>query len=183
MFNVVVTLTTRPAVGLTQFNPTVSPVDGAAELFWIHERLHDQDGVRVLFLPILTEPIQRQSKNPGTEVGHIALGEDKEPAIVSDETASTPKLFAGPTDPVISMFEVVGGRIEKQNGQPIIGRIGGDVVEPLSHGSKASEVVVLIKQLADSGQLLACGEVHTRLVQERLLVFVRQSDRFDHARR
>src|SRR6185295_3900156 len=104
MLDVIITLAATPAVGLTQLDPAVGSVDCPAKSFRIHEGLNHQDGVPVMLLPILAEPVQSESKNPGTEIGRAALGQQKETAIVGDQTAPSPQLFAGPTDPFIAMF-------------------------------------------------------------------------------
>jgi len=65
VFDVVVTLTTAPAVGLAQFDPTVGRGDRAAKLLRIHEGLDPQDGVAVVLLPILTDAADLFRANSG----------------------------------------------------------------------------------------------------------------------
>jgi len=68
---------------------------------------------------------------------------------------------------------MVGRRAEHQNRHPAARRIGGHVVEPFAHRLKAAEVVMLVQELVQAGQLRALRQVHAHLVQELLLSFVR----------
>ena len=172
VLDVVIPALPAPAVGFPQFDPAVGGVDGPRELIGIDERFDHQDGVAVVRLPIGAEPIQGEAKNPGSEIRHRTTGQQQEAAIVGDETQPATPLFVGPVNPFITSAQMIGGSAEHPNRQPAASRIGGHVVEPFAHRLKASEVVMLFKELVQAGQLRALRQMHAHLMQELLLGLV-----------
>jgi hypothetical protein len=69
------------------------------------------------------------------------------------------------------MLEVLGGRAEDKNRQPLALGIAGHVVEPLAHGSDAPEVVMLLQQALDAQNLPRGGYPQANLVQSGVLLF------------
>ena len=68
---------------------------------------------------------------------------------------------------------MVGRRAEHQNCQPAAHRIGGHVIEPFTYRLEAAQVVMLVQELVQAGQLSALGQLHAHLAEELLLGGVR----------
>jgi hypothetical protein len=78
----------------------------------------------VLGLPIGGKPIQGQAQHLDRQVGHGALRQDQEPAVVSHQTQAPVALCRAPSDPLVAMFEVLGWGTEDQQGEPLTLGIG-----------------------------------------------------------
>jgi len=83
VFNVVIAPTAAPAVGLAKLAPAAGRINRTAELGDIDEGFDHQHRMAVSALPIGGKPIQGQAQHRARQVGHGALGQDQEPAVVS----------------------------------------------------------------------------------------------------
>src|SRR5271157_6026869 len=142
VFNVVIAPTAAPAVGLAKLAPAAGRINRTAELGDIDEGFDHQHRMAVSALPIGGKPIQGQAQHLARQVGHGTLGQDKESAVVSHQTEATVALCSAPSDPLVSMLEVLGWSAEDQQGQPLTLGIGGHVVEALAHRFEASQIVM-----------------------------------------
>src|SRR5258708_21624147 len=144
VFDVIVALTAAPAIGLAEFLPAAGRVNGATELFLIDKRFDGLNRMSVSRLPVRAEPIQSQSQNSRAQIGHREIWEDQKARIVGDEAQAATALLVGPTDVVITVFEMLGRRAEYQHGNTLIGGTPGDVVQPFTHRTKTAQVMVFI---------------------------------------
>jgi hypothetical protein len=69
-----------------------------------------------------------QAQHLARQVGHGALGQNKEPAVVSHQAQPTVALSSAPSDPSIAMLEVLGWSAENQQSKPPTLSVGGHVV-------------------------------------------------------
>ena len=105
-----------------------------------------------------------QAQHLARQVGHGALGQDKEPAVVSHQAQPTVALSSAPSDPSIAMLEVLGWSAEDQQSKPLTLGIGGHVVEAFAYRFEASQIVMLIEQLIETLQFGALHKSHLDLV-------------------
>ncbi len=164
VFNVVIAPMTAPAVGLAQFAPAAGRINCTAKLGNIDEGFDHQHRMAVRALPIGGKAIQGQAQHLARQVGHGALGQDKEAAVVSHQAQATVALSSAPSDPLVAMLEVLGWSAEDQQGQPLTLGIGGHVVEAFAHRFEASQIVMLIEQLFETLQFGALHKPHLDLV-------------------
>src|SRR5271169_6707047 len=165
VLNVVIAPMAAPTVGLAQFAPAAGRINRTAELGSIDEGFDQPtpDG-RKRALPIGGKPIQGQAQHLARQVGHGALGQDKEPAVVSHQAQATMALSSAPSDPLIAMLEVLGWSAEDQQSKPLTLGIGGHVVEAFAHRLEASQIVMLIEQFFEVLQFGALHKPHLDLV-------------------
>ena len=83
VLNLVIAPMATPTVGLAQFAPAAGRINRTAELGSIDESFDHQHRMAVRALPIGRKPIQGQAQHLARQVGHGALGLDKEPAVLS----------------------------------------------------------------------------------------------------
>src|ERR1700747_2713963 len=164
VFNVVIAPMAAPAVGLAKFTPAAGRINRTAELGNIDERFKHQPRLAVTGLPIGGQAIQSQAQYLARQVGHRALGQDKEATVVGHQTRATGVFPRTPADPSVAMLEVLGWSAEDQQGQPLSLGIGSHVVEALAHRFEAPQIVMLIEQLFETLQFGALYKPHLDLV-------------------
>src|SRR5271165_4514090 len=101
---------------------------------------------------------------PCSPGGHGALGQDKEPAVVSHQAQATVALSTAPSDPLVAMLEVLGWSAEDQQSKPLTLGIGSHVVEAFTHRFEAPQIVMLIEQSFETFQFGALYKPHLNLV-------------------
>jgi hypothetical protein len=151
VFDIIIALTSAPAIGLAQFGPAAGGVNGAAELGWIHEGFDHFHRMAVARLPVLSEPLQGQPQHARAQIGHRELRQQQKAGVVGHQAQTAAALFFGPTDPLIPMLQVFGRRAENQHGHPLARRIPGDVIKAFAHRAQTAQVMMLTKQLVDRG--------------------------------
>src|ERR1700747_3203139 len=164
VFNVVIAPMAAPAVGLAKFTPAAGRINRTAELGNIDESFDHQHRMAVTGLPIGGQAIQSQAQYLARQVGHRALGQDKEATVVGHQTQATVALCSTPADPSVALLEGFGGSAEDQQGQPLTLGIGSHVVEALAHRFEAPQIVMLIEQLFETLQFGALYKPHLDLV-------------------
>ncbi len=145
VFDVIIALAPAPAVGLAQLGPTVGLVNRAAEPFGIDKSFDHLHRMAIAGLPVIAEPIQRQAQNPGAQIGHAKLRQHKKSAVVSHQAQTAATLFVGPTNPFITMLEVLGWRAENQHRHPLPARIPGQVIKTFAHRTNTTQIVMFIE--------------------------------------
>ena len=169
VFDVIVALTSAPAVGLAQFGPSAGGVNGAAKLFRIDEGFDHFHRMSVAGLPILAQPVQGQPQHARSQIGHREVRQEQKAGVVGHQAQTAAALFFGPTDPFIPVLEVLGRRAENQHRHPLANRIPCHVVEALAHRTQTSQIMVLTEQFVNARYLGGGGEFNADLVQELLL--------------
>ena len=76
-------------------------------------------------LPVGAEPVQSQAQNPRAQIGHGAVGQNQEAAVVDHQAQAAITLGARPTDPLIAVLEMFGGGAEEQQRHPAVLGIDG----------------------------------------------------------
>ncbi len=109
-------------------------------------------------LPVSAEPIQGRAKNPGAQIGCRTARQHQEAAIVGDEAQSATPLLVGPLDPLIASAQMAGGGTKHQNRQPPACGIRGHAVEAFAHRFEAAQVVMLVQEAVQAGQLPTLGQ-------------------------
>ena len=94
------------AVGRAEFGPAAGGIDGAAKPLGIDEGFDDQHGMVVAGLPIGAEALEGEGEHAGSEVRDGV--QDEKAAVVDDQRAAAVALGAGPTDPGVAVFEMLG---------------------------------------------------------------------------
>lgn len=168
------------AVGLAQFGPAAGSVEGAREVCRIHERLHQQDGMAVAGLPVITQAGQHAAEGFGGEVGNGLVGQEQEPGVADDQRKPAAALFIGPADPLIARAQPAGGGAENQHAEPVALGIRDRVAEPLADRFETAQVMVFSQELLNLRQLVRGQEADLNAVQEVLLVGGEQSQALRH---
>jgi len=125
VFDVIIASPAAPAVGLAKFRPAAGRVRRAAKLCRIDKGFDHQHRMAVASLPIGRKTLQGQTQYLASQVGHRALRQDKEAAVVGNQTEATVALCRAPSDPFVPMLEVLGRSAEDQQRQPLTACIGG----------------------------------------------------------
>ena len=141
---------TSVAVGHAQLQPALGGVDGALELFGVHEGLDHQDGMAVAGLPVRAEAVEGETQDPRTQIGLVCLGQDEETAVVGHQTQAAVTLATGPADPPLAVLEVFCCGAEDQDCQPAAGGIDRGVEHPFADGLHPAEVVMFSEKALEA---------------------------------
>ena len=79
------------------------------------------------------------------------------------------------------MLEVLGGRAENQQGQPLALPIGGHVAEPLADGPDALEIMMLIQKAVEPPHFFGLDQADLAFIEQGLLIGFGQAIWFMHA--
>jgi len=90
--------------------------------------------------------------------GHGAIGQDQEAVVVHHQAQPAVALGARPTDSLIAVLEMLGGRAQEQQRHPAILGIEGHVVQLLSHRLESAQIVMLRQQTLKTLSLFEIGE-------------------------
>ena len=104
VLDIIIALMASPAIGQPQFHPIVGGVNSAAKLLRVDEGFNHQNRMAILKLPILTEPIERQTQHPRTQIGHRTIRQNQETAVVDDQAEAPVALGLIPSNPLVPMF-------------------------------------------------------------------------------
>ena len=66
----------------------------------------------------------------------------------------------GPTDPLVAVFEMLGGGAEDQHCQPVPPAIHGGVKHPLANRFEAAQIMVFLEQSLEVALLVRIGHEH-----------------------
>ena len=105
-----------------------------------------------------------QTQDLAGQVGHRAARQDKEAAIVGNQTEATVPLCRAPSDPFVSMLEVLSRGAEDQQRQPLTLGVGSYIVQALAYFFGASQRVMLIEQLSEILQFSPFHEPYLDLI-------------------
>ena len=164
VFDIIIASPPAPAIGLAKFCPTAGRVHRAAELCRIDKGLDHQHRMAVASLPIGRKTLQGQTQDLTGQVGHRAPRQDKEAAIVGNQTEATVPLCRAPSDPFVSMLEVLSRGAEDQQRQPLTLGVGSYIVQALAYFFGASQIVMLIEQLSEILQFSPFHEPYLDLI-------------------
>jgi hypothetical protein len=100
----------------------------------------------------------------------MALGQDQQPRIVGHQGPASPALFGGPTDELVSIFDVEGGGTPGGCGQPSA-LIDEGITEMLSHQTHVMQVMVFEDGLIAPGDVLRRGQQPDVAMIQNVLFF------------
>ena len=66
----------------------------------------------------------------------------------------------GPTDPLVAVFEMLGGGAEDQHCQPVPPAIHGGVKHPFADGFEAAQIMMFLEQFLEVALLVRIGHGH-----------------------
>ena len=87
--------------GLSQVGPSGRLIAGAGKTGRIHEGLGQKDRMVELTHPVGGKTAQRQSQNPGGQMGRAGGGPDQKSLVVGDVTETAELLRGRPPDPAV----------------------------------------------------------------------------------
>ena len=86
-------------------------------------------------------------------MGKGFVGPQQKTNVIDHQSQAPFALHIGPTNPPISIFEVLGRRRKDQRSQPFTLGAGDDIIEPFSNRLNAPKIVMLLESLVALFQL------------------------------
>ena len=127
-------------------------------------------------LPVGTEPGQDQAERFGGQIGDGLVGPKQEAGVADDEREAAAALLVGPADPLVARAQTAGGGAKDQHVKPVAVRVDERVMETLTDGLEAAQIMMRVEQLLGARQFVRFQELDLQAVQE-LLLFVRGQGR------
>ena len=78
-------------------------------------------------------------------------------------------MLLGPADPLVARKQAAGGRAKDEHAEPGAGRVGQRVMEALTDGLEAAQIMVRVEQLPGARPLVRFQEPDLEAVEEWLL--------------
>ena len=149
------------AFGQADFNPIGRPITGAFEPLGVDIGFHQEDGMLIVLLPILTEAFEVEAQEMGGQVRRLTLGrEDGKASIASHEVTRGVALSVGPADPSIPWAQMESGAGPAEQGDPSA-VLFGDIAEGLAHHTMLLEVMMLSDQFVPASLFFRANQLHT----------------------
>jgi hypothetical protein len=87
-------------------------------------------------------------------------GQDEKSAVIDHQAQTAVALGPGPTDPLIPVFEMLGGGMEEQQPQPSPLGIHGGVKDPFANRFEAAPIMALLEQFLKVTLRVRLGHEH-----------------------